>query len=48
VPTVLASTAGAGLPPDWIAWSSDGRSPTDARLSRLSDGRTVPAEEVQP
>jgi hypothetical protein len=48
VPTVLAASSGAGLPPDWIAWSSDGRSPASAALTRLSDGRTVPVGEVQP
>jgi hypothetical protein len=48
VPTVLGASFGVGLPPDWIAWSSDGRSPDEAALTRLNDGRTVPVEEVRP
>jgi hypothetical protein len=48
VPTVLGASSGTGLPPDWIAWSADGRSPHDAVLTRLSDGRILPVAEVQP
>jgi hypothetical protein len=48
VPAIAGGTAGAGLPADWIAWSPDGRSPRDAILTRLSDGRALPVVEVQP
>ena len=48
VPSVLDASSGAGVPADWIAWSADGRSPRDAALTRLSDGRTLPVEEAQP
>jgi hypothetical protein len=48
VPSILGSTAGPGLPEGWIAWSPDARSPEDAAITRLSDGRTLPVVEVQP
>jgi len=42
------ATSGTGLPSGWLAWSPDGRSPDDAFITRLSDGRTVRLSEVTP
>ncbi|HVL53171.1 MAG TPA: hypothetical protein VM344_02820 [Vitreimonas sp.] len=40
--------AGVRLPPGWLAASADGRSPSSAVLTRLSDGATVELREVTP
>jgi hypothetical protein len=48
VPSVLGATASPGLPDGWVGWARDARSPAGATLTRLSDGRAVPVEEVAP
>jgi len=48
VPSSHGAASGTGVPPGWLAWAPDGRSPDGAMLTRLSDGQIVRLAEVTP